>query len=227
MNIHEWPESERPREKLLNQGSQNLSDAELLAIFLRTGVNGLSAVDLARNLLNQFGDLKSLLEANQEDICKIPGVGIVKYIQIHAALELGRRYLKSGIQREDALNNTKATQDYISMKLKPYPYEVFACLFLDNKNRVIEFKELFRGTINGASVHCREVVKEALAFNSAAIIFAHNHPSGASDPSNSDIEITKRLVKSLELIDIRVLDHIIVGDDHCQSLAELGLIDID
>lgn len=223
LNISEWPELERPREKLLHRGAESLSDAELLAIFLRTGVNGQSAVDLARNLLLQFDNLKSLLEASEEEVCKIPGMGTVKYIQLHAGLELGKRYLKAGIQRLNSLNNPKQTQDYLSLKLKSYPYEVFGCLFLDNKNRVIEFKELFRGTINGATVHCREVVKEALALNSAAVIFAHNHPSGVSEPSQADIDITKRLKKSLELIDIRVLDHIIVGDNHCESLAELGL----
>lgn len=224
MSISQWPIAERPREKLLLQGANSLSDAELLAIFLRTGVNGITAVDLARNLLREFNSLKRILEAEHDAFCAVKGLGTTKYIQLQAAIELGQRYIKSGLKQQNILSNPLETQNYLTLRMKSYPYEVFACLFLDNKNQVIEFKELFRGTINGANVHCREVVKEVLNYNAAAVIFAHNHPSGVAEPSQSDIAVTERLSKALNLIDVKVLDHIIVGDSHCQSFAELGLI---
>lgn len=224
MGINQWPEAERPREKLRLQGAESLSDAELLAIFLRTGVNGCSAVDVARALLKRFGNLKSILEASCDQLCEVHGVGSSKYVQLQAAIELGQRYIKSGMQRQDALSHSAQTRDFLSLKMKSYPYEVFACLFLDNKNRVIEFKELFRGSISGASVHGREVVKESLACNAAAVIFAHNHPSGVAEPSHADIAVTEQLQKALDLVDVRVLDHIIVGEQECLSLAEQGLL---
>ncbi len=224
MSINHWPEAERPREKLLQKGPSSLSDAELLAIFLRTGVRGISAVDLARKLLTKFQALKPLVEATHDEFCQTNGLGTAKYIQLQAAIELGRRYIESSIKRQDALCNPEDTHNYLALRMKSYSYEVFACLFLDNKNRVIEYKELFRGTINGASVHAREVVKEAMLHNAAAVIFAHNHPSGVAEPSASDIAVTERLKKALALIDIKVLDHIIVGDDRCVSFAEQGLL---
>lgn len=224
MSIADWPEAERPREKLLKRGSESLSDAELLAIFLRTGSNGNSAVDLARQLLTRFGCLKSLIETDLGEFSKTKGLGTTKFIQIKAAIELGQRYLKSSMEREDALKNPQDTRNFLALRLGGYPYEVFACLFLDNQNRVITFKELFRGTINNATVHPREVVKEALEHNAAALIFAHNHPSGSVDPSAADQAITRRLKEALDLIEIKVLDHIIIGDGNSASFAEQGLL---
>ncbi len=224
MSIASWPEAERPREKLLKQGPESLSDAELLAIFLRTGTSGSSAVDLARQLLNRFHCLKSLIEADLPEFSKTRGLGTTKFIQIKAAIELGQRYLKSSIEREDALKSPEDTRNFLALRLGAYPYEVFACLFLDNQNRVITFKELFRGTINGATVHPREVVKEALEQNAASLIFAHNHPSGSVDPSAADQAITQRLKEALSLVDIKVLDHIIIGGESSVSFSERGLL---
>ena len=224
MVIKHWPETERPREKLLVKGASALSDAELLAVFLRTGVKGQTAVDLARNMLHEFGNLKTLIESEHDTACQFTGFGPAKFVQLQAAIELGKRYLRCGLEREDVIVNPAQTKDFLTLKLKSYPHEVFACLFLDNKNQIIDFAELFRGTINGASVYCREVVKETLKHNAAAVIFAHNHPSGIAEPSHSDIAITEKLRQAMELIDVRLLDHIIVGDNHCQSFAELGLL---
>jgi DNA repair protein RadC len=224
MAIKDWPASERPREKLLNHGVQALSDAELLAIFLRTGVSGISAVELARNLLNSFGSLRALLEAKQAQFCDQYGLGPAKYVQLQAVLEMSRRHLESKLSRSDALTDADSTKAFVQQKLRHYPYEVFACLFLDNQHRLIGFEELFRGTINMAKVYPREVVKQALSYNAAAVIFAHNHPSGIAEPSMSDIELTQQLKSALNMVDIRVLDHIIVGDAEPNSLAEQGLI---
>lgn len=224
MPIKDWPSAERPREKLLAKGAASLSDAELLAIFLRTGVNGKTAVDLARELLTEHLGLRPLLEADQASLCRTHGLGITKYVQINAALELGRRYLESGIRREDILNNPQQTRNYLKSRLRAYPNEVFACLFLDNRHRVICFEELFSGTIDGASVYPRVVVKRALYHNAASLIFAHNHPSGISDPSRADLAITQRLKDALALVDIRVLDHFVVGDGAVVSFAERGLL---
>ena len=224
MAIKDWPADARPREKLLQQGAQVLSDAELLAIFLRTGVTGLSAVELARQLLTHFGSLRALLEADQKQFCQQHGLGPAKYTQLQAILEMSLRHSESTLTRGDALTDAKTTRQYLQQRLRHYPYEVFACLFLDNKHRMISFEELFRGTIDGASVYPREVVKQALAHNAAAVIFAHNHPSGIAEPSQADQHITQRLKSALELVDIRVLDHIVVGDGETISLAEQGLL---
>jgi len=222
MAIKDWPTDQRPREKLLQQGAGILSDAELLAIFLRTGVTGYSAVELARQLLTHFGSLRSLLEADQTDFCQQYGLGPAKFSQLQAVLEMSRRHLESILSRGDALSDAATTKAYLQQQLRAYQHEVFACLFLDNKHRMIAFEELFRGTIDGASVYPREVVKQALVHNAAAVIFSHNHPSGIAEPSQADIAITKRLKSALELVDIRVLDHIIVGDGQTVSLAEIG-----
>ncbi|MES9939334.1 MAG: DNA repair protein RadC [Candidatus Thiodiazotropha sp. 6PLUC2] len=224
MAITDWPDDERPREKLLQKGPATLSDAELLAIFLRTGVKGITAVDLARNLLSEFGSLGALLRADQSRFCQAKGMGVAKFTQIQAALEISRRYLHEQLQHSDSLTNPQQTQHYLHSKLRHYPYEVFACLFLDNHHRVICYEELFRGTIDGASVHPREVVKRALQHNAAALIFAHNHPSGIVEPSRADRAITEQLKSALALVDIRVLDHIIIGDGEPASLAERGMI---
>jgi DNA repair protein RadC len=224
MAITDWPADERPREKLLKLGAEALTDAELLAIFLRTGVTGKSAVDLARELLENFQGLIGLLSASQRDFCAAKGLGKVKYTQLRAVLEMSRRYLNEELRERDALTSPEATRRYLKMRLRGYPYEVFAGLFLDNRNRVIEYKELFTGTINSASVHSREVVRAAITCNAAAVIFAHNHPSGVSEPSQADIHITERLRQALEYIEVRVLDHIIIGEGEGTSFAERGLI---
>ena len=222
--INHWPESERPREKLLEKGGAALSDAELLAIFFRTGMAGKTAVDMAREALTHFGSLRKLVESRVEGFCAVPGLGPAKYVQIQAALELGERCMRETLQRGDALSNPAETRDFLMVRMRSYHHEVFACLFLDNQNRVIEFDEMFFGTINGASVYCREVVKRGLEHNAAAVIFAHNHPSGVAEPSQSDEQITRQLVQSLALVDIRVLDHIVVGDGETVSFAERGLL---
>lgn len=222
MTIKDWPAEDRPREKLLQHGAKVLSDAELLAIFLRTGVAGLSAVDLARELLSSFGSLRELLDADQQKFCAQYGLGPAKYVQLKAVLEMSRRHLESTLSRGDALTHATTTKHYLRQRLRAYPYEVFACLFLDNKHRMIAFDELFRGTIDGANVYPREVVKQALIHNAAAVIFAHNHPSGIAEPSDADFAITRRLKSALDLVDIRVLDHIVVGDGETVSFAETG-----
>ncbi len=224
MPIKDWPAGERPREKLLQQGPQALSDAELLAIFLRTGMRGKSAVDLARDLLSSYGGLRALLQADWRTFCQAPGLGMAKYSQLQAALEISRRYLLELLQREDVLTSPEVARSYLTARLRDRPHEVFACLFLDNRHRVICFEELFRGTIDGATVHPREVVKTALAHNAAAVILAHNHPSGVAEPSRADEMLTRRLKDALALVDIRVLDHIVVGEGNAVSLAERGLL---
>lgn len=224
MPITDWPLDERPREKLLARGAEALSDAELLAIFLRTGTRGKTAVDLARELLTRFGSLRALLEADLRQFCEGEGLGAAKYAQLQATTEMARRHLAETLRRGNALENPEDTRRYVSARLRDYPHEVFACLFLDNRHRVIAFEELFQGTINGASVHPREVVKKALAHNAAAVILAHNHPSGVAEPSSADRHITQQLVDALRLVEIRVLDHLVVGDGEAVSFAERGLL---
>jgi len=224
MPINHWPKQERPREKLLARGPDTLSDAELLAILLRTGTRGKTAVDLARDLLNEFRGLRALIEADASTICRFKGLGRTKYVAIRAAIELARRYLEAGLQKQDVLTNPKSTRDYLTSQLRSYPHEVFACLFLDNRHHILSFDKMFNGTIDGASVYPREVVKRALSHNAAAVIFAHNHPSGIAEPSNADISLTRRLKTALELVDIRVLDHFIIGNQQAVSFAERGLI---
>jgi DNA repair protein RadC len=225
MPITDWPDDERPREKLLQKGPSALSDAELLAIFLRTGIRGKTAVDLGRELLSEYGSLRALLEADLERFSRSPGLGAAKYAQLQAVLEMSRRHLREELNRTDALTSPDLTRRYLVSRLRGYPHEVFALLLLDNQHRVLAWEELFRGTIDGANVYPREVVKVALASNAAAVIFAHNHPSGVAEPSSADRQITDRLRKALELVDIRVLDHFIVGDgERAYSFAEHGLI---
>ena len=223
MSIKDWPAEQRPRERLLSQGSAALSDAELLAIFLRTGIAGKSAVELAQLLLQNFGSLRALLKAGQDDFCQHLGLGPAKFAQLQAVLEMSRRYCSESLRRGDALSSPQETRQYLSDKLRDYKHEVFAALFLDQRHRVICFEELFSGTLDGAAVYPREVLKKALQHNAAALIFAHNHPSGVAEPSDADQHITKRLKEALALVDIRVLDHFIIGDD-VVSFAERGLI---
>jgi DNA repair protein RadC len=224
MRITDLELDERPREKLLKRGAGALSDPELLAIFLRTGIPGKSAIDLARDLLAEFGGLVGLLSASEKAFCGAKGLGTAKYAQLQAVLEMSRRYLNEHIADRDVLTSPEATRQYLKMRLRGLRHEVFACLFLDNRHRVIDYRELFRGTIDGASVHPREVVQEALRHNAAAVIFAHNHPSGVAEPSQSDLRITQRLKDALALVDVRVLDHIIVGEGEGTSFAERGLL---
>ncbi len=223
MSIQDWPELERPREKLLALGARQLSDAELLAIFLRTGIAGKSAVDLARELLADFGSLRALLTCDRRAFCARKGLGDAKYAQLQAVLEMARRHLAESLTREDALTSPDAARRYLQAQLRDREHEVFACLMLDNRHRVIAFRELFQGGIDGASVYPRVVVKQALADNAAAVILAHNHPSGVAEPSQSDIAITRRLVDALALVDIRVLDHLVIGDE-VVCFSERGLI---
>jgi DNA repair protein RadC len=221
--ISDWPMEERPREKLLDRGAAALSDAELLAIFLRTGTRGQTAVDLARRLLDEFGGLQPLMDAAEDDFCRHRGLGRAKYAQLQAVLEMARRHLFENLQRGDALCSPDDTRRYLSAELRACPHEVFACLFLDNRNRVRSFEKLFYGTIDGASVYPREVVRRVIENNASAVIFAHNHPSGVAEPSAADRQITQRLKEALALIDVRVLDHLVIGDD-AVSFAERGLL---
>jgi DNA repair protein RadC len=224
MSIRDWPADERPREKLLKHGPAALSEAELIAIFLRTGVKGRSAVDVARDLLRKFRSLRGLLTADREAVISVAGLGPARYAALQASLELARRHYQELMQAGPALTSPRSTREYLRMRLRDLTHEVFCCLYLDNRNRVLACEELFRGTIDGATVHPREVVKRALAHNAAAVILAHNHPSGVAEPSQADELITRKIKESLGAVDIRVLDHLIVGDGHCESMAERGML---
>jgi len=224
MRIAEFPPEERPRERLLKAGPGALADSELLAIFLRTGLRGGTALDLARSLLVRFDGLAGVMSAAQPEALAARGLGVSRYCTLQAALELAKRVLESDLKREAGLTEPRLAAAYLRARLVGYPYEVFACLFLDNRHRVIAFEELFRGTIDGASVYPREVVRRAIAHNAAALILAHNHPSGVNEPSRADLAITRRLIDALALIDVRVLDHLIIGDGAPVSFAERGLL---
>jgi len=221
MTIRDWPLEERPREKLFTRGAAVLSDAELLALFIGSGRHGMTAVDLGRELLLSAGNLKSLLDQMPAELAQRRGLGMARACTLHAALELGRRYLACELQRETLANPT-ACANFLRTRIGAYPYEVFACLFLDQRHRVLAFEELFRGSIDGASVHPREVVRRCLAHNAAAVILAHNHPSGVAEPSQADRDITAELKRTLALIDVRVLDHFIIGSGAPTSLASRG-----
>ena len=221
--IRNWPAKSRPRERLINEGSDVLTDAELLAIILRTGTPGKSVVQLAQELLNQFGDLRSLLTCESAQLQKFKGLGPAKFAQISAINVLAQRSLKEQLLSKPMMSGAKDAANFLLCKMRDYKNEVFACLLLDTCNQLIRYEELFTGSINGASIYPREVVKLVLKTNAAMVIFAHNHPSGNSQPSLADKQITKRLKQALELIDVRVLDHIIVGED-AFSMAEHGLI---
>lgn len=224
MAINDWPEGERPREKLIQRGAASLSDAELLAIFLRTGVVGKSAVDLARDLLGRFSTLTAMFAASQQDFCCIHGMGQAKYVQMQAVLEMSRRALAEEMQTGDALNSPRAVRDYLQLLLRGREQEVFMVIFLDAQHRVQAAEELFHGTLTQTSVYPREVVKRALFHNAAAVILAHNHPSGVAEPSQSDCLLTDALKQALALVDVRVLDHFIVAGAGCLSFAERGMV---
>jgi DNA repair protein RadC len=227
MTICDWPAAERPRERLLSQGAGILSDAELLAILLRTGIKGKNAVDLARELLARFGGVSGLLaccERSAAALAEVKGLGGAKSAQLGAALELARRSLREELASGSALTSPGAVRDYLKLALGGRPHEVFVCLWLDAQHRVTRCEELFRGTLTQTSVYPREVVKAALSVNAAAVIFAHNHPSGAAQPSQADELLTRNLKDALALVDVRVLDHFIVAGSQAISFAERGLL---
>lgn len=222
MAITNWPEEERPREKLMHFGPKNLSNAELLAILFHTGTRGKTALDLARDLLNHVGGLKKLLTAAPHTLYQQMGFGKAKYASLKAAIELGQRCLEENIQTGEPLSSSHHAKRFLANRLKDYPHEVFACLFLNSHHRLLCFEELFHGTINETSVYPREVVKRALIHNAAKVIFAHNHPSGNPTPSQADYDMTYQLKQALALVDIDVIDHIIIGHEENISLAESG-----
>lgn len=213
-----------PREKLLAAGSQSLSDADLLAVFLGTGTVGRPVADLARDLLGATGSLRALLERDPRQLAALPGLGPARAARLAAATEMARRCLEQTVIRNDVMGNPAQTRRFVTSRLRHLRYEMFACLFLDSQHRLIAFRELFRGTIDGASVYPREVVTESLNHNAAAVILAHNHPSGVAEPSLADRQITRRLVDALALVDIRVLDHLVIGEGQAVSFAERGLL---
>jgi DNA repair protein RadC len=224
MLIRDWPAEERPREKLLARGPATLSDAELLAIFLGSGLRGQDAVATARSLLAHHGPLRSLLERGPEELARLPGLGPARACRLSAALELCNRYLAAGLERGEALTDPVAAGRYFAQRLRSRPHEVFAALFLDGRHRALAFEELFTGTIDGAEVHPREVVRRALAHNAAAVIVGHNHPSGSAEPSAADRTVTARLKQSLTLVDVRLLDHFVIGDGKPVSMAARGWV---
>ena len=224
MAITDWPADERPREKLLQKGVVALSDAELLAIFLRVGVAGKSAVDLARDLLTSFGSLNDIFAAHASQIGAVHGMGLSKYCQLQAIFEMSRRALAEEMKQNDVLSSPKKVRDYLSLKLGHEAREIFMVLFLDSQNRVQAQESLFEGTLNQAGVYPREIVKRALHYNAASVIFAHNHPSGIVEPSRADETLTKALKSALDLVDVRVLDHFIVAGNETMSFAERGLL---
>jgi DNA repair protein RadC len=224
MTIRHWPSAERPREKLLERGAHALSDAELLALLLGSGTRGCSSVELARALIAEFGSLRRLLNAEAARCLDQAGIGPARYAVLKAAVELTRRHFREALRSGPALATPDATRTFLVAQLRDRPYEVFCCLYLDNRHRLIAFEELFRGTIDRAGVHPREVLRQTLVHNAAAVIFAHNHPSGVLEPSQADELITRRLKEALALMDVRVLDHFIIGDGLCYSFSEHGLL---
>ena len=224
MAIRDWPVDDRPREKLAQKGAAALSDAELVAILLRTGAPGRSALELARDVLTRCGSLSGLLAADARTLSSIPGLGLAKATQVQAVLEIGRRALREKLDRGAALGSPQAVRDFLRLKLHGLPHEVFVGVFLDAQNRVVAVEELFRGTLTQTSVYPREIVKRALHHNAASTIFAHNHPSGVAEPSRADELLTQTLRHALGLVDVKVLDHFVVGADAAMSFAERGLL---
>jgi DNA repair protein RadC len=224
MAITDWPAAERPREKLIALGAEALSDAELLAIFLRVGVTGKSAVDLARDLLTQFGSLNGIFAASESELSQVHGIGASKYVQLQAIFEMSRRALNEQLQVRDVLSSPQQVRDFLVLKLGSYTKEVFLVLFLDTQNRMVAMEEMFVGTLTQTSVYPREVLKRALYHNAAAVIFAHNHPSGIAQQSQADELLTKELKQALTLVDVRVLDHFIVAGNNTLSFAQKGLL---
>lgn len=224
MHIRDWPQGERPREKLLAHGPAGLSDAELLAIFLGSGLRGRDAVATARDLLATHGPLRALLERTPAELTALPGLGPARACALGAALELGTRLLHAALERGDAVGDPEAAGRYFAQRLRGRRHEVFAALFLDTRHRVLAFEELFQGSVDSAEVHPREVARRALAMNAAALIVGHNHPSGCSEPSAADRAVTQRLKQALGLVDVRLLDHFVIGDGPPQSMAARGWV---
>jgi len=224
MPITDWPMNERPRERLLHQGVNALSDAELLAIFLRTGVKGKTAVDLARELIKQFG-LRGLLQADLQTFCQQPGMGKAKYAQLQACLEMGRRHLFSQLQHSSVLNNPHDAAYFLLSQLSEKNREVFAVLFMDAQHQVLAYEELFFGGIQHVAVHPREIVKRVLHHNASAVLIAHNHPSGDIKPSQQDLQLTKSVQAALALVEVSLLDHMIIGHDQVFSFTQKGLLE--
>jgi DNA repair protein RadC len=224
MGIKDWPEDQRPRERLIKLGAPVLSDAELLSVFLRVGVKGKSAVDLGRDMLSQFGSLRALFSASIQDFSSVYGLGNAKYAQLQAVLELAKRSISEELQLNSSLSSPTAVRHFLQLLLGNKQYESFTVLFLDVKNRLIIAEELFKGSLSHASVYPREVLKRALSLNAASIILAHNHPSGSTEPSQADLSLTHTLKTALALVDIRVLDHFIVASNEVHSFAEHGQI---
>ncbi len=224
MAIRDWPQTERPREKLLHHGASSLSDAELLAIFIQTGTAGNSAIQVARDALAEFGSLGALLRAERGAFCAARGLGDARYCVLQAALEVSRRNVFETVMQGDVLSSPEHVRHYLSLHLTGLSHEVFAGLFLDNRHRIIAVRELFQGTIDGASIYPRVVVQQALEANAAAMVFFHNHPSGVAEPSHADEAITRRLKDALALVDVRVLDHFVVSAGESVSFAERGLL---
>ncbi len=225
MSIRHWPQNERPREKLIQSGAQSLTDAELLAIFLRTGIKGQSAVDLARQLILEFGSLAALMGASREQFCQAKGLGDAKFAQLQSVMEMAKRYFASELQKPISASSSQTVKAYVASQMRGLSREAFAVLCLDSQFQLIHFETLFWGTINSTEVHPREVVKLALQHNANALILTHNHPSGVTTPSAADIQITQQLQQALSLVDIQILDHLIVGGHEVSSMAELGLMD--
>lgn len=223
-SIRYWPDEERPRERLLNHGPSTLSDAQLLAIFLRTGTRGQTAVDVAHSILNNHGSLANFLNLAPQQACNTVGLGPAKFATLQAALELSRRYLLSEMQDQPVLASTTQMQDFIALSLRNRSRECFGALLLNNQHQALHFEIIFEGTHNKAAVYTRDIIKAALDHNASAVVIAHNHPSGSITPSSSDIQITQTIKKALHLVDIALLDHIIVGANRTSSFAELGLL---
>ena len=224
MRIADWPDAERPRERLLKLGAAALSEAELLAIFLRTGIAGRSAVELGRELMQRFGGMRQLFAASLDEVSAVHGLGPAKYVQLQAMVEMTRRALSEEMSERDAMTSPRAVRDYLQLSLGGRPHEVFVTLFLDAQNKLLGVEELFRGTLTQTSVYPREVVKTALRYNAAAVIFAHNHPSGVAEPSRADELLTQTLKQALSLVEVKTLDHFIVAGSHTVSFAERGLL---
>jgi DNA repair protein RadC len=224
MAITDWPANERPREKMIALGAEMLSDAELLAIFLRIGIKGKTAVDLARDLLSQFGGLNGIYGANLQQLSAIKGMGVSKYVQLQAAFEMCRRALGEQMQEKDMLSSPQQVHDYLTLHLSSADHEIFVVLFLDAQNRLMATEEMFRGTLTQTSVYPREVVKKSLYHNAASVILAHNHPSGIAKQSKADEYITQVLKEALLLVDVRLLDHFIVAGNETFSFSKHGLL---
>lgn len=224
MSIKCWPVSERPRERLLNQGAAALSDAELLAIFLRTGSARHSAIDMAREMISQFGGLINLLNANQQDLLDCHGMGTAKVAHLMAALELGRRYVGQQLQQQSQLNEPALVKKYFAQQLRYEPREVFAAMFLDSQLRLIQFEKIFYGSMTQCSVHIREIIRLAMSHRAVNLIVAHNHPDAPASPSNADRQLTRQLAQACQLLEVHLIDHVIVGQDHILSFAEEGLM---